>query len=87
MPRTLVGCDLARGWIDLRHLPSGVSERIANSPDAVDATVAALPPDALVVFEGEADQRSIRWIDRPPNAGCDGLLIAALAARGLASAG
>ena len=70
MPRTLVGCDLARGWIDLHHLPSGVSERIANSPDAVDATVAAPPPDALVVFEATS--------------GCDGLLIAALAARGLA---
>ena len=72
MPRTLLGCDLARGWIDLHRLPDNIARRIANTPEDIARAVADLPGDALVVFEATS--------------GCDGPLIAALSSRGIAFA-
>ena len=70
MPQTILGCDLARGWIDLHRLPDNTALRIANTPDAIADALADIPADALVVFEATS--------------GCDGPLIAALSARGVA---
>ena len=69
MPQTVIGCDLARGWIDTHTLPSRATARIENTPGGVARWVASLPEDALVVFEATS--------------GCDGPLIAALSERGL----
>ena len=69
MPKTVIGCDLARGWIDSHSLPSGATARIENAPDAVIRWASSLPQDALVVFEATS--------------GCDGPLIAVLAERGI----
>ena len=71
MPQTILCCDLARSWIDLHRLPENSARRIANDGTSIADALADLPPDTLVVFEGEADQGSIQWIDPPPNAGCD----------------
>ena len=35
MPQTVIGCDLARGWIDTHVLPSGTTARIENTTEAV----------------------------------------------------
>jgi len=72
MPRTLLGCDLARGWIDLHRLPDNAARRIDNAPQAILEALRDLPPDTLVVFEATS--------------GCDGHLLAALEARGIAFA-
>jgi transposase len=69
MPQTVIGCDLARGWIDTHSLPSGATARIENTSDAITRWIASLPKDALVVFEATS--------------GCDGPLIAALSGRGI----
>ena len=72
MPQTILGCDLARGWIDLHRLPENTARRIANDDKAIADALADLPADTLVVFEATS--------------GCDGPLIAALSARGIAFA-
>ena len=59
MPQTVIGCDLARGWIDCHALPSGATERIGNSTEALTRWAASLPENALVVFEGEAGDGSV----------------------------
>jgi transposase len=69
MPQTVIGCDLARGWIDTHVLPSGSTARIENTADAVTGWTASLPSDALVVFEATS--------------GCDAPLIEALSAHGI----
>lgn len=69
MPQNVIGCDLARGWIDTHALPSGATARIVNTKRDLTRWIAALPGDALVVFEATS--------------GCDGKLIAALADRGI----
>jgi transposase len=70
MPRTVIGCDLSRAVLDLYSLPNAVASRVPNDPAAIAAWVASLEPEVLVVFEATS--------------GCDGPLIAALTARGLA---
>ena len=72
MPQNVFGCDLARGWIDTHALPSGATARIANTKRELSRWSATLPGDALVVFEATS--------------GCDGMLITALAAHGIACA-
>ena len=67
MPQIVIGCDLARGWIDTHALPSGTTARIENTTEAVTRWTASLPGEALVVFEATS--------------GCDGSLIAALSGR------
>lgn len=69
MPQIVIGCDLALGWIDIHSLPSGQITRVENSTPEVEAWVATLAPQSLVVFEATS--------------GCDAQLIAALSARGL----
>ncbi|MFG1477928.1 transposase [Xanthobacter sp. V4C-4] len=66
-PQPVVGCD-RRAVRDLCALPSGRTQRIPNTSDAIAASAAAIEADALVVFEATS--------------GCDGDLIAALAERG-----
>ena len=83
MPRTVIGCDLARGWIDPRVPPSGETARIENTPEGVARWAASLPDGARVVVEGEAGDGSVRGTDPPPFGGCDGRLITASAERGL----
>jgi hypothetical protein len=68
MPQPVVGFDLSRAFIDLCVLPSGKTQKIPNTPDAIPAWAAELESDAHVVFE--------------TTSGCDGHLIAALAERG-----
>lgn len=69
MPQIILGCDLARGWLDVHALPAGTTARIGNAKPALARWAAALDPDSLVVFEATS--------------GCDGPLIEVLAARGL----
>jgi len=69
MPRTVIGCDLCRAWLDLHGLPDGGTSRLANTPEAIAAWAESLETDTLVVFEATS--------------GCDGRLMAELAARGL----
>ncbi len=72
MPQTIIGCDLARGWIDTHALPSGATARIGNAKRDLTRWIATLPEDGLIVFEATS--------------GCDATLIATLAARGIAFA-
>ena len=51
MPQTILGCDLARSWIDLRRLPENTAWRIANDDKSIADALADLPADAPVVFE------------------------------------
>ena len=83
MPQTVIGCDLARSWIDTHVLPSGATTRIENTSEGVARWATSLGDDALFVFEGEAEDGSVRGTDPPPNGGCDGPLIEALAGRGV----
>lgn len=69
MPQTIIGCDLARGWVDAHSLPSGATARIENTPDAIVRWTASLPEGSLLVFEATS--------------GCDGPLIAALSEHGI----
>ena len=69
MPQIILGCDLARGWLDVHALPAGTTARVENSAAALARWAGAIPTDALVVFEATS--------------GCDGPLIEILAARGL----
>jgi transposase len=68
MPQPVIGCDLSRAFLDLCRLPSGATQRVANTPDAIATWLDTLERDVLVVFEATS--------------GCDGDLIAALAERG-----
>ena len=68
MPETVIGCDLARAFIDIHGLPDGRHQRIANTPEGITAWAEALPADSLVVFEATS--------------GCDAQLMAVLTARG-----
>ena len=68
MPQNVLGCDLARGWIDIHDLAHGRAGRIANDPGAIAAWLDTTPADSLVVFEATS--------------GCDAPLVAALTARG-----
>jgi transposase len=72
MPLIVIGCDLSRAWLDIHALPGGARSRIENTPSGIAGWVAGIDPAALVVFEATS--------------GCDGPLIAALAARGIAFA-
>jgi transposase len=69
MPQNVLGCDLARGWIDTHDLASGAAGRIDNSPSGIAAMLDIFAPDTLVVFEATS--------------GCDASLIACLTQRGL----
>ena len=62
MPQPIIGCDLSRAFLDLCRLPSGTTQRVANTPDAIATWVDTLERDVLVVFEATS--------------GCDGNLIA-----------
>jgi transposase len=73
MPQTVIGCDLARGWIDTHILPSGATARIENTSDAVIRWTASLPKDALVVLEGEAGTDRSGGPIRRRTAGATGL--------------
>ncbi len=68
MPQAVIGCDLSRAFIGTCDLPSGEIDRIANTPNGIDAWLATLDHDVRIIFEATS--------------GCDGELIAALAARG-----
>ena len=72
MPPTVFGCDLSRAWLDIHALPGGARSRIENTASGIAGWVAGIDPAALVVFEATS--------------GCDGPLIEALAARGIAFA-
>jgi transposase len=72
-----------RGWIDTHVLPSGATARIENTPEGIARWAASLRDGALFVFEGEAGDGSVRGTEPPPNGGCDGPLIEALAGRGV----
>lgn len=67
MPQAIIGCDLSRAFLDLCDLPSGRTQRIPNTCDAVAEWVETLAPDILVVFEATS--------------GCDDILIATLTER------
>jgi len=67
MPEPVVGCDLARAFDGTCNLPSGKTGRVANAPDAIVVWLDTLDHDVQIVFEATS--------------GCDGALIAALAAR------
>ena len=69
MPQNVLGCDLSRSWIDIHSLPAGSAARVGNDKRRVALWVASLAPDSLVVFEATS--------------GCDGVLTAALAERGI----
>jgi transposase len=69
MPRTVIGCDLSRAFLDVHVFPEARSARIDNSAGAISAWLKTLAPDTLVVLEATS--------------GCDGPLMAALAARGI----
>jgi transposase len=69
MAQTIFGCDLSRSFIDTHALPSGTAVRLENTGPEVARWVACLAPDCLVVFEATS--------------GCDGPIIAALAARAI----
>lgn len=68
MPQAVIGCDLSRAAIDICELPSGRIGQIANTPNAITVWLDTLDHNVRVVFEATS--------------GCDGDLIAALAARG-----
>ncbi|GAM01844.1 IS110 family transposase [Sphingomonas parapaucimobilis] len=68
MPQAVIGCDHSRAFIDICELPSGRIRQIANTPDTIAAWLDTLDHDVRLVFEATS--------------GCDGDLIAALAARG-----
>lgn len=72
MPQIVIGCDLSRAFIDVHHLPAGTASKIDNTETAVAAWASSLDPNTRVVFEATS--------------GCDGPLIAALAARAIAYA-
>lgn len=72
MPRTVIGCDLSRAFLDVHVFPEAGSARIENSADAIATWLQTVPPDVLVVLEATS--------------GCDGPLMAALAHRGIAFA-
>lgn len=69
MPQNVLGCDLARGWIDTHDLATGAAARVENHAAGIAALLATLGQDTLVVFEATS--------------GCDGPLIEALTHRGL----
>jgi transposase len=72
IPPIVIGCDLARAWLDIHALPGGERSRIENTPAVIAGWIAGIDPAALVVFEATS--------------GCDVPLIEALAARGIAFA-
>jgi transposase len=72
MPPIVIGCDLSRAWLDIHALSGSTRSRIENTPSGIAGWIAEIDPGALVVFEATS--------------GCDGPLIAALAARGIAFA-
>lgn len=67
MPQPVIGCDLSRAFLDLCDLPSGRTQRIPNTRDAIAEWAETLAPDILVVFEATS--------------GCDDILIAVLTER------
>lgn len=67
MPQPVIGCDLSRAFLDLCDLPSGQTQRIPNTRDAIAEWTETLAPDILVVFEATS--------------GCDDILIATLTER------
>lgn len=50
MPRPVVGCDLWRAFIDTCDLPSGKTDRVADTPDAIGVWLNMLDHDVRVVF-------------------------------------
>jgi hypothetical protein len=72
MPPIVIGCDLARAWLDIHALPGGEPSRIGNTRAVIAGWIPGIDPAALVVFEATS--------------GGDGPLIEALAARGIAFA-
>jgi transposase len=71
MPPIVIGCDLSRAWLDIHVLPAGTRSRIENTRSGLSGWIAGIDATALV-FEATS--------------GCDGPLIEALAARGVAFA-
>lgn len=69
MPQTVIGCDLSRAAIDVCTLPSGKTDRIENTPEALAAWVGKIEGEVVVVFEATS--------------GCDAHLMAALSVREL----
>ena len=72
MPQIIIGCDLSRDRIDLHCLPEERFSQIANAKPDIAAWADSLDPSTVIVFEATS--------------GCDGLLIAILAERGIAHA-
>jgi transposase len=58
MPHRVIGCDLARAWVDLHHLPDGRRERIANTPEAIAARAEALDPACLAALDRELREQA-----------------------------
>lgn len=69
MPQIIVGCDLSRAFIDFCPDAGRTTSRIENTKFGVAAWADRLDPSTLVVFEATS--------------GCDGLLMEALATRGI----
>ncbi len=67
MSQNVYGCDLSKARIDIHDLGARRDFHIANEAGAIADWLAELPEDARVVFEGEEDQQTIRWIVCPTN--------------------
>src|SRR5690606_29347820 len=44
MPKTIIGCDLSRDWLDVHALPEGKACRVANTRDDIAVWLAGLGP-------------------------------------------
>jgi hypothetical protein len=51
MPPIVIGCDLARAWLDIHALPGGEPSRIGNTRAVIAGWIPGIDPAALVVFE------------------------------------
>ena len=69
MTHVYIGCDISKERLDLFDPRIAANSAHANSPAGILALFEACGPDAILVFEVEADQRSVRGTDIPPRIG------------------
>ena len=66
MPQTYIGCDISKDRLDVFDPDIGHATAHANSVTWIKALFKACSPDAVLIFEVEADQRSVRGTDILP---------------------
>lgn len=83
MTQGWIGVDVSKDWIDVFDPRADRHARYSTSPASL-ARFAGAARGAQVIFEGEAEDGSVRWTDPPPNGGYDRPLAEALQRAGVA---